>query len=107
MPRKTPLKTMTFRQPTELGAADEQDLASQIVLDKKNATCTFKIASSYEIDLDTIRTEADLRRLGWQGAQVGFGGPRSCGAPGPGVSRGRKPGGAGGARGGQGGAVLP
>jgi len=60
MRQKTPLKTMTFGQLTKLSDDDEQDLASQIVLDQKNATCTFKIASPYEVDLDTIRTEADL-----------------------------------------------
>ncbi len=60
MPQKTPLKTLTLGQLTELNTADEQDLASQIVLDQKNATCTFKVASPYEVDLDTIRTEADL-----------------------------------------------
>ena len=60
MRQETPLETITFGQLTELTAADEQDLARQIVLDRKNATCTFKIASPYEVDLDTIRTEADL-----------------------------------------------
>ena len=51
---------MTFGRRAELGAAGELNLARQIVLDQKNATCTFKIACPCEVDLDTIRTEGDL-----------------------------------------------
>ena len=60
MPQKASLGTMAVGGRIELGADDEHTLARLIVLDQRNATCTFRIGCPCEVDLATIRTEADL-----------------------------------------------
>ena len=60
MPQRASHGTMTVGGRIALGTADEHTLARLIVLDQRNATCTFRIGCPCEVDLATIRTEADL-----------------------------------------------
>ena len=63
MPRKSPIKVMTFKEIVKKGAAIHRVLSKQITIDRTNATCTLKIKYPYEVDLETICTERDL--LAW------------------------------------------
>lgn len=60
MPKKRVPKIMTVAELEKAGAAFEKKLSKQIVIDKKNNTCTLNISYPYEVDLDRIKTERDL-----------------------------------------------
>jgi len=63
MPKKRLPKIMTIDELDKAVAAMQKKLAKQIVINKKNATCTINIEYPYEIDLDAIENERDL--LAW------------------------------------------